>query len=178
MSSAERSFKFLLTRDSADRLGYKKPALLHAKFLPALQGAGTKMSASKENTAIFMTDDAKKIAKKIKSHAFSGGGATKEDHEKYGGNPDVDIAYQYLSFFEEDDAKMEKLASEYRRGTLSTREMKEACIEKLQEVVGEFQKVCLFIALPSFRTMAKLFFFFLEPSRRHRRSPPILPRPR
>ncbi|OWZ33040.1 tryptophan-tRNA ligase [Cryptococcus neoformans c45] len=131
---------FLLTRDSADRLGYKKPALLHAKFLPALQGAGTKMSASKENTAIFMTDDAKKIAKKIKSHAFSGGGATKEDHEKYGGNPDVDIAYQYLSFFEEDDAKMEKLASEYKKGTLSTREMKEACIEKLQEVVGEFQK--------------------------------------
>lgn len=90
----------------------------------------------------------------------------------------MDIAYQYLSFFEEDDAKMEKLASEYRRGTLSTREMKEACIEKLQEVVGEFQKVCLFIALLSFRTMAKLFFFFLEPSRRHRRSPPILPRPR
>lgn len=142
------------------------------------------MSASKENTAIFMTDDAKKIAKKIKSHAFSGGGATKEDHEKYGGNPDVDIAYQYLSFFEEDDAKMEKLASEYRKGTLSTREMKEACIEKLQEVVAEFQKVCLFppfLAFSSllggpFRTMAK-FFLSLEPSRRYRRSPSILPRP-
>lgn len=56
----------------------------------------------------------------------------------------MDIAYQYLSFFEEDDAKMEKLASEYRKGTLSTREMKAACIEKLQEVVAEFQKVCLF----------------------------------
>lgn len=122
------------------------------------------MSASKENTAIFMTDDAKKIAKKIKSHAFSGGGATKEDHEKYGGNPDVDIAYQYLSFFEEDDAKMEKLASEYRKGTLSTREMKEACIEKLQEVVAEFQKVCLFpiscfsFLIGSLRTMANSFF--------------------
>ncbi|WVQ83361.1 tryptophan-tRNA ligase [Cryptococcus sp. DSM 104549] len=131
---------FLLTRDSAERLQYKKPALLHAKFLPALQGAGTKMSASKDHTAIFMTDDAKKIAKKIKSHAFSGGGATKEDHERDGGNPDVDIAYQYLSFFEEDDAKMEKLAKDYRAGTLSTREMKEVCIEKLQEVVAEFQK--------------------------------------
>ncbi|WVN89468.1 tryptophan-tRNA ligase [Cryptococcus depauperatus CBS 7841] len=117
-----------------------KPALLHAKFLPALQGAGTKMSASKDHTAIFMTDDAKKIAKKIISHAFSGGGASKQDHEKYGGNPDVDIAYQYLSFFEEDDDKMERLAKEYRAGTLSTREMKEACIEKLQQVVADFQK--------------------------------------
>jgi tryptophanyl-tRNA synthetase len=102
--------QFLLTRGSAERLGYKKPALLHSKFLPALQGAGTKMSASNENSAIFMTDDAKKIAKKIKSHAFSGGGATQEDHKKYGGNPDVDIAYQYLTYFEEDDARMAALA--------------------------------------------------------------------
>ncbi|WRT64811.1 tryptophan-tRNA ligase [Kwoniella shivajii] len=131
---------FLLTRDAADRLGYKKPALLHSKFLPALQGAGTKMSASKENTAIFMTDDSKKIAKKIKSHAFSGGGATQEEHQKNGGDPDVDIAYQYLSFFEEDDSRMVKLAQEYRAGTLSTSEMKAACIDKIQEVVAEFQK--------------------------------------
>ncbi|WVW78507.1 tryptophan-tRNA ligase [Kwoniella bestiolae CBS 10118] len=131
---------FLLTRDAADKLHYKKPALLHSKFLPALQGAGTKMSASKENTAIFMTDDAKKIAKKIKSHAFSGGGASQELHKQFGGNPDVDIAYQYLGFFEESDEKMEKLAKEYRAGTLSTSEMKAACIEKLQEVVAEFQK--------------------------------------
>ena len=101
--------QFLLTRDAADRLGYKKPALLHSKFLPALQGAGTKMSASKENTAIFMTDDPKKIQKKIRSHAFSGGRATKEEHERLGGDPDKDIAFQYLSFFEEDDERMKKL---------------------------------------------------------------------
>lgn len=133
--------QFLFTRDAADKLGYKKPALLHTKFLPALQGANTKMSASNENSAIFMTDEPKKIAKKIKSHAFSGGGATQEDHQKYGGNPDVDVAYQYLSFFEDDDDKMESLAREYRAGTLSTSQMKEACIAKLQQVVGEFQKV-------------------------------------
>ncbi|WWD21463.1 tryptophan-tRNA ligase [Kwoniella shandongensis] len=131
---------FLLCRDAADRLQYRKPALIHAKFLPALQGAGTKMSASKENTAIFVSDDAKKIAKKIKSNAFSGGGATQEEHKKNGGNPDVDIAYQYLSFFEDDDAKMESLAKGYRAGTLSTSEMKQACIEKIQEIVEEFQK--------------------------------------
>jgi tryptophanyl-tRNA synthetase len=102
--------QFLFTRDAADRLGYKKPALLHTKFLPALQGASTKMSASNVNSAIFMTDDPKTIAKKIKSHAFSGGGASREEHEANGGNPDIDVAYQYLSFFEDDDEKMETLA--------------------------------------------------------------------
>lgn len=156
-SSAD--IQFLLARDSADRLGYKKPSLLHSKFLPALQGANTKMSASNENSAIFMTDDAKKIAKKIKSHAFSGGRATQEEHQRLGGDPDVDIAYQYLSFFEDSDEKMDSLAKvsllpllfteltmqEYRAGTLSTSQMKEACIEKLQGIVAEFQKVSHFV---------------------------------
>ena len=102
--------QFLLTRDSADRLGYVKPCLLHSKFLPALQGVGTKMSASNENSAIFMTDDAKKIHKKIRSHAFSGGKATQEEHKRLGGDVGVDVAYQYLGFFEDDDFKMERLA--------------------------------------------------------------------
>ena len=57
-----------------------------------------------------MTDDQKTIAKKIKSHAFSGGGASREEHEANGGNPDIDVAYQYLSFFEDNDEKMESLA--------------------------------------------------------------------
>jgi tryptophanyl-tRNA synthetase len=114
---------------------------MHAKFLPALQGANTKMSASNTNSAIFMTDDPKTIAKKIKSHAFSGGGASREEHERDGGNPDIDVAYQYLSFFEDSDAKMEELANGYRAGTLSTSQMKEACIEKLQKIVGDFQAV-------------------------------------
>jgi tryptophanyl-tRNA synthetase len=102
--------QFLLTRDSADRLGYVKPCLLHSKFLPALQGVGTKMSASNENSAIFMTDEPKKIHKKIRSHAFSGGRATQEEHKRLGGDVGVDVAYQYLGFFEDDDEKMDKLA--------------------------------------------------------------------
>jgi tryptophanyl-tRNA synthetase len=99
------------------------------------------MSASNTNSAIFMTDNEKTIAKKIKSHAFSGGGASREEHEQNGGNPDVDVAYQYLSFFEDDDEKMESLAKGYRAGTLSTSQMKEACIVKLQQIVGDFQAV-------------------------------------
>lgn len=101
---------FLVCRDSADKLRYKKPALLHAKFLPALQGAGTKMSASNPNSNITLTDKPNEIKNKIRKHAFSGGGATQELHKEHGGNPDVDIAYLYLSYFEEDDAKMQHLA--------------------------------------------------------------------
>jgi tryptophanyl-tRNA synthetase len=35
---------FRMTRDVAPRLRYMKPALLHSKFFPALQGENTKVS--------------------------------------------------------------------------------------------------------------------------------------
>ena len=54
-----------MTRDVAPRLGFPKPALMHSTFFPALQGAQTKMSASDENSAIFLTDTANQIKKKV-----------------------------------------------------------------------------------------------------------------
>lgn len=39
-------------------------------------------------------------------YAFSGGRDTKEEHEKYGGDTEVDVSYQYLSFFLEDDDRL------------------------------------------------------------------------
>ncbi|GME71983.1 unnamed protein product [Ambrosiozyma monospora] len=130
---------FRVCRDVADKLRFSKPALIHSRFFPALQGPTTKMSASDENTAIFMTDTAKKIQKKVNKHAFSGGQALLEVHRKYGGNPDVDVAYQYLNFFTDDDEKLAKLAADYRSGELLSGEMKKHCIECLQVFVKGFQ---------------------------------------
>ncbi len=45
----------------------------------------------------------------MNKYAFSGGGATTEEHRKNGGNCDVDISYQYLTFFLDDDEKLEKI---------------------------------------------------------------------
>ncbi|KAG8953983.1 tryptophan--tRNA ligase [Tulasnella sp. 424] len=130
---------FRLTRDTATKLKYPKPALIHSKFFPALQGPQTKMSASDANSAIYMTDTAGQIKNKINKHGFSGGQETEEEHRKLGGNPDVDVSYQYLGFLEEDDAEYEKIAKEYRAGTLLTGQLKALCIKKLQEFVKTFQ---------------------------------------
>ena len=54
-----------MTRDVAPRLGYKKPALLHSAFIPALQGAQTKMSGSDPTTSVFLTDTPKQIKTKV-----------------------------------------------------------------------------------------------------------------
>jgi tRNA synthetases class I (W and Y) len=100
---------FRLTRDVAAKLKYSKPCLLHSKFFPALQGPQSKMSASDPNSSIFMTDTANQIKNKINKHGFSGGRDTEEEHRKYGGNPDVDVPFQYLKFFEEDDEVLAKI---------------------------------------------------------------------
>lgn len=52
---------FRVCRDVAPRLGYCKPALIHSKFFPALQGSTSKMSASIDSSAIFMNDTPKQM---------------------------------------------------------------------------------------------------------------------
>ncbi|GHJ88420.1 hypothetical protein NliqN6_4822 [Naganishia liquefaciens] len=113
---------------------------MHCKFLPALQGAQSKMSASDPNSAIYMTDTPNQIKNKINKHGFSGGRETEELHRKYGGNPDVDVAFQYLSFFEEDDEKLAQIAADYRAGTLLSGQLKALSIKALQDEVKAFQE--------------------------------------
>lgn len=131
---------FRVCRDVADKLRFAKPALIHSKFFPALQGSTTKMSASNENTAIFMTDTQKQIQKKINKYAFSGGKNTVEEHREFGGNPDVDVAFQYLSFFLDDDEKLKSLSDSYKSGDLLSGDMKKECIQILQAFVKTFQE--------------------------------------
>jgi len=131
---------FRMTRDVAPRLGYHKPALLHSSFFPALQGAQTKMSASDSNTSIFLTDTPKQIKNKVNKHAFSGGQATVEEHREKGGNCAVDISYQYLRFFLEDDEELKQIEKNYTSGELLTGELKKKLIDVLQPIITGHQE--------------------------------------
>lgn len=130
---------FRMTRDVAPRLGYLKPALLHSKFFPALQGAQTKMSASDANSSIFLTDSPKLIKSKINKHAFSGGKDTIEEHREKGGDCDVDISFQYLRFFLEDDEKLEKIRKDYSSGDLLSGFLKKELVDILGPLVEKHQ---------------------------------------
>ena len=107
---------FRMTRDVAPTLKFRKPALIHSTFIPSLQGAKTKMSASDETSSIYLTDTPKQIKTKINRHAFSGGRDTEQEHREKGGDCDVDISFQYLTFFLEDDERLEQIrqVSRYR----------------------------------------------------------------
>lgn len=127
---------FRMTRDVAPRLNYLKPALIHSTFFPALQGAKTKMSSSDSSSSIFLTDTPKQIKNKVNKHAFSGGKDTVEEHREKGGDATVDISYQYLTFFLEDDDKLEQIRKDYTSGELLTGELKKELITLLQPIVA------------------------------------------
>lgn len=78
--------------------------------------------------------------KKINRYAFSGGRATAEEQHTHGGNPDVDVSFQYLTFFLEDDEELENIRQSYISGTLLTGELKARCIKELQDFVAGFQE--------------------------------------
>ncbi|CAF4938996.1 unnamed protein product [Rotaria sp. Silwood1] len=131
---------FRMTRDVASRLNFPKCALLHSVFFPALQGAKSKMSASDAASSIFLTDTPTEIKDKINRYAYSGGCTTVEEHRRNGGNCDVDVSYQYLKFFMEDDEKLERLRSGYSSGQLLTGELKQELIGVLQKLIAEHQQ--------------------------------------
>ncbi|XP_055341119.1 tryptophan--tRNA ligase, cytoplasmic-like [Paramacrobiotus metropolitanus] len=131
---------FRITRDVAPKLGFCKPSLLHSTFIPSLQGAQTKMSASDPHSSIYLTDTNAQIKNKINKYAFSGGQQTVEEHRAKGGNCDVDISYQYLRFFVEDDAKLEQIRTDYSTGKMLTGELKKELITILQTLVTEHQR--------------------------------------
>jgi len=113
---------FRMTRDVAHKLVPKshplggKPALFHSKFFPPLQGAQGKMSSSNDSSAIFLTDTPDQIKDKINKHAFSGGHETAKEQREKGANLDVDVSYQWLTFFLHDDKKLAKIGDDYSKG--------------------------------------------------------------
>ena len=132
---------FRLTRDIAPKIGKPKPSLIHNIMIPALEGPGGKMSASADNGTIYTTDSPNVVKKKINKYAFSGGQPDVEQHRKLGGNPDIDVSYQYLRiFFEPDDMKLKKIYDDYKSGKMLTGELKAILIEKINAFLKVHQE--------------------------------------
>ena len=130
-----------LARDIAKRVKINKFQPLSStyhKFMPGLSGG--KMSSSDINSYIALTDSPDVVRKKINKYAFSGGQSTVEEHRKLGGNPDIDISFQYLSnFFEPDDKKIKKIYDDYKSGKMLSGELKAILIEKINSFLKVHQ---------------------------------------
>ncbi|VDP93511.1 unnamed protein product [Echinostoma caproni] len=124
---------FRMTRDVAPRMGLPKPTMLYSVFFPALQGIECTEFGYVNCSALFLTFQ-------INKYAFSGGGDTIEEHRAKGGDCEVDVSFQYLRFFLDDDSRLEQIRQDYSSGKLLTGELKKILIDVLVQLVTEHQK--------------------------------------
>lgn len=149
------------SRDLADRfereLGLKRPASTYHRMMMGLDG-GMKMSSSRPETAIFLTDPPEVAVWKIK-RAYTGGRPTVEEQRKLGGIPEKCSIYEmYVYHLIMDDSKLKEVYQKCVRGQLLCGEDKDMAAEMLVKWLEEHQKrlekardrVSEFVEVPSF----------------------------
>lgn len=82
------------------------------------------MSSSVGSSSILVSDKPNDIKTKINKYAKTGGGQTIEEHRANGCDMSVDVPYQYLEFFLEDDEQLEDIRVRYGSGELLSGEVK------------------------------------------------------
>jgi len=130
-----------LARDVAARFqrefGFVLPSSTYHRLLPGLTGG--KMSSSKPETAIFLTDSAEDIRKKIKD-AFTGGKPTAAEQRKYGGDLDKCRVYElYVYHLIPDDEKLLDLREACKSGAIICGDCKLRAIELMAKFLKAHQ---------------------------------------
>ena len=130
---------FRLFRDVAPKIGVYKPALIHNKMFPSLVGKD-KMSSSSPEAAIYTTDSAETIKRKI-MNAFTGGRATVEEQRKLGGVPEICnvFAYEFFMFMTTDN-ELKELELQCRTGNLLCGECKLILFDRVIKFIEEHRK--------------------------------------
>ena len=131
-----------LTRDIIRRTKEKKFFLvssLYHKYTPSLDG-NLKMSKSKPESCIELPDDINRVRRKIQK-ALSGGRDTLEEHRKKGAVIEKDMSFELLKqHLIEDDGELNKIYNDYKSGKMTSGEIKQLTIEKMDAFMGSFIK--------------------------------------
>ena len=130
---------FRLLRDLCSVCNYRKPVLVHSKFLPSLGGSSNGKMSSSTGDALYLNASKKQIDKAVKS-SVSGGGSTLELQRLYGADLEKDTAFQYLKIFLDDDDELNHIATEYQSGRMLTGQVKQRCVQVLEPLFKEFQE--------------------------------------
>ncbi len=129
----------LMSRDVAKELKLIQPSELVMKFQQSLRDPLAKMSGSKPETAIFLSDSSEVIKNKI-SKAYTGAVGSLEDHKKLGGIPEICSVFSLLYSQHPDDAYVETFREKYISGEIKMSELKEVTTKFISQLVVDHQR--------------------------------------
>jgi tryptophanyl-tRNA synthetase len=118
--------------------GFLQPCSTYHRFMTGL--TGDKMSSSKPESAIFLTDSPNEAQKKI-MHAKTGGAASLEEQRKQGGSPDTCVVYElFLYHLIENDEELATIYQSCRQGSLMCGQCKKQAAELMTNVLVDLTK--------------------------------------
>jgi len=131
-----------LTRDIVDRLSgvveLMRPASTYHKLIRGLDGG--KMSSSRPDYTIFLTDPPSEARRKL-MRALTGGRATAEEQRRLGGVPEACTVYDlYLYHLLPDDSELLRVYRDCRGGVILCGECKRFAAERLLEFLERHQE--------------------------------------
>ena len=131
-----------LARDVAARFqrefGFAIPSSTYHRLLPGL--IGEKMSSTKPESAIFLTDGEGEVRKKV-GNAFTGGQPTAREQRKLGGDPDKCTVYAlYVYHLMPDDRELIGLRKACESGAIICGECKARATKLITEFLRENER--------------------------------------
>jgi tryptophanyl-tRNA synthetase len=121
-----------------NRLAFFQPSSTYHRFITLF--SGDKMSSSKPDSAIFLSDAPEEAARKI-MRAKTGGAVSVEEQKRTGGNPDDCSVFDMLmAHLMEDDWRLSEIKEDCRHGSRMCGPCKKEAAEMMQRFLKDFQE--------------------------------------
>ncbi len=118
--------------------GFMPPASLYHRFMTGLTGG--KMSSSKPESHIALTEDPKEAAKKVMK-AVTGGRQSLAEQKKLGGEPEKCTIYELMLFhLSDDDQELQETLEECKSGKRMCGTCKKLAAERIKLFLEEHQR--------------------------------------
>ena len=118
--------------------GFIQPSSTYHRLMMGLDGG--KMSSSRPESAIFLSDDESAVRRKVMS-AKTGGKASLEEQRKYGGEPEKCMVYElFLYHLIEDDKELLDIYNRCRGGELKCGDCKKLAVELLNQLLRDIRE--------------------------------------
>lgn len=118
--------------------GFILPSSTYHRFMTGLTGG--KMSSSKPNSAIFLTDTPEIAKKKIQA-AKTGGAVSLEEQKKHGGKPEECVIYElFLYHLIKEDKELEEIYSQCTSGKQMCGSCKKMAVQLMQTFLLDLHK--------------------------------------
>jgi tryptophanyl-tRNA synthetase len=118
--------------------GFLQPSSTYHRFITGL--TGEKMSSSKPESAIFLTDTPEEAKKKI-MNAKTGGAVTLQEQKKFGGRPDECMIYElFLYHLIDNDNDLKEIYDSCKKGALMCGLCKKRATELMEKLLIDLQE--------------------------------------